>query len=90
MRRIERIELENDRTLYIGHIVDLKRLHRKLDKHYIVWSDENSGTKFNIGTSRVYGMLISKTSGGYMVINIMPGDEVLAELFGIGGKYASI
>lgn len=87
---MERIEMDNNRTLYIAHIVELRRLYRKLKKHYFVFSDENSGTKFNIGTSRVYGMLISKTSGGYMAINIMPGDEVLAELFGIGGKYASV
>lgn len=83
MRRIERIELENDRTLYIGHIVDLQRLCRKLDKHYIVWSDENSGTKFNIGASRVYGMLIGKLGNGQYSVRFIPGDEVLAELLGL-------
>lgn len=37
----------------------------------------------NIGSTRVYGMLIGNLGNGQYSVRFIPGDEVLAELLGL-------
>lgn len=80
---MKRIEMDNNRTLYIDYMKNLQRVYKKLNKHYAVFIDSTYRLNCNIGSTRVYGMLIGKLGGGQYSVRFIPGDEVLADLLGL-------
>ena len=79
---MKRYELDHA-TLYVDYMKNLQRVYKKLNKHYAVFIDNANRINCNIGSTRVYGMLIDKLGGSQYSVRFIPGDEVLAELLGL-------
>lgn len=80
---MKRFELDYTTTLYIDYMKNLQRAYKKLNKHYAIFIDSTYRLNCNIGSTRVYGMLIGKLGNGQYSARFIPGDEVLAELLGL-------
>lgn len=80
---MKRFELDYTTTLYVDSMKNLQRVYKKLNKHYAVLIDSTHRLNCNIGSTRVYGMLIGKLGNGQYSVRFIPGDEVLAELLGL-------
>ena len=73
---MKRMEIDYTTTLYIDNIKVLSRLFRRLKEHYLVFDSVCPPETYNLGASQTYGLLIDKKDG-YLVMRIIPGDEVL-------------
>lgn len=80
---MKRFECDDDTTLYVDYMKNLQRIYKKLNKHYAVFIDSAYSLNCNIGSTRVYGMLIGELGDGQYSVRFIPGDEVLAELLGL-------
>lgn len=80
---MKRFELDYTTTLYVDCMKNLQRVYKKLKHHNVVFIDSAYRLNCNIGSTRVYGMLIGKLGGGQYSVKFIPGDEVLAELLGL-------